>query len=118
MTNQLRIRVAEAMGVAKDVWDAYTAAYGRETQGCCLLIADEIQKRVGGEVVAGFVTWYGGSCRRSHWWVEKDGETLDPMGDYVLSFEVATGRVEAHRDRERFDSLLPQYEGFRIPLAF
>ena len=105
------------MSIAIDIWNAYFAAYGCETQGCCLLIADEIQKVTGGEVVAGWLTWYGGSCRRSHWWVEKDGVTLDPMGDYVLSFEVATGRNEEHRDRAIFESLLPRYEQWRIVLA-
>jgi hypothetical protein len=57
----------------QDIHAKYTAAYGSNLQGCCPLIADEIQRAVGGDVVAGELTWYGGSCRRTHWWVEKDG---------------------------------------------
>lgn len=96
------------------IHERYKAAYGSNLQGCCLLIADEIQQTVGGEVVAGELTWYGGSCRRTHWWVEKDGQTIDPMGDEFLSTEEYTGRREAHRNRTIFDSVLPQYERWRI----
>lgn len=96
------------------VFDKYKAIYGDNLQGCCLLLADEISAAVGGDVVAGELTWYGGSCRRTHWWVEKDGEVLDPMGDAFLSGEEYTGRLEAHRERVIFDSLLPQYERWRI----
>jgi hypothetical protein len=83
---------------AEMIHEKYKAAYGTNLQGCCLLIADEIADTVGGEVVAGELTWYGGSCRRTHWWVEKE----------------YTGRLEAHRDRGIFDSVLPQYERWRI----
>lgn len=96
------------------IFDLYMMEYGGEIQGCCPLIADEIQRSVGGDVVAGELTWYGGSCSRTHWWVEKDGQTLDPMGDWLLSFEEATGRKEHHRDRAVFDSILPHYERWRI----
>lgn len=99
---------------AEMIHEKYKAAYGANLQGCCLLIADEISDTVGGEVVAGELTWYGGSCRRTHWWVEKDGKTIDPMGDEFLSGEEYTGRIEAHRDRTIFDSVLPQYERWRI----
>ena len=99
---------------AEMIHEKYKAAYGANLQGCCLLIADEIADTVGGEVVAGELTWYGGSCRRTHWWVEKDGQTIDPMGDEFLSTEEYTGRYEAHRDRAIFDGLLPQYERWRI----
>ena len=96
------------------IHEKYKAAYGSNLQGCCPLIADEIQQTVGGEVVAGELTWYGGSYRRTHWWVEKDGKVIDPMGDEFLSTEEYTGRSEAHRDRVIFDSVLPQYERWRI----
>jgi hypothetical protein len=99
---------------AEMIHEKYKAAYGQNIQGCCLLIADEIQQTVGGEVVAGELTWYGGSCRRTHWWVEKDGTVIDPMGDEFLSTEEYTGREEAHRDRTIFDGVLPQYEQWRI----
>lgn len=102
---------------AASIYNKYVAAYDNEIQGCCLLIADEIQKAVGGEVVAGELTWYGGSCRRPHWWVEKDGQAIDPMGDYLLSFEDYPGRVIVHRDRETFESLLPNYEQWRVENA-
>ena len=102
------------MHTPTEVYAKYKAAYDGEVQGCCLLIADEIQKVFGGKVVAGYLTWYGGSCRRGHWWVVKEEEVLDPMGDEFLSFEVAPGRVVEHEDRDIFDSLLPQYERWRI----
>ena len=98
----------------QDIFARYEAAYGSNLQGCCPLIADEIQRAVGGDVVAGELTWYGGSCRRTHWWVEKDGQVLDPMGDDFLRTEDATGRCEAHRDRAIFDRILPQYERWRV----
>jgi hypothetical protein len=99
---------------AEMILEKYKAVYGSNLQSCCLLIADEISDTVGGEVVAGELTWYGGSCLRTHWWVEKDGQTIDPMGDEFLCGEEYTGRVEAHRDRTIFASLLPQYERWRI----
>jgi len=96
-----------------EIYEKYNFVYSGEVQGCCLLIADEIQKLVGGEVVAGYLTWYGDSCRRSHWWVDVSGKVIDPMGDYLLSFEDYSGRREEHRDRKVFDSLLPHYERWR-----
>jgi hypothetical protein len=98
-----------------DIFEKYRAFYNGETQGCCPLIADEIQRAIGGEVVAGALTWYGGTCKRAHWWVVKDGAVIDPMGDYMLSFEQAPGREEYHRDRSQFDAILPRYERWRIP---
>lgn len=98
----------------QDIYAKYSAAYGSHLQGCCPLIADEIHRAIGGDVVAGELTWYGGSCRRTHWWVEKDGEVVDPMGDDFLRSEVATGRSEAHRDRATLDAILPQYERWRV----
>lgn len=96
------------------IYAKYKRAYGDELQGCCLLIADEIQQSIGGDVVAGELTWYGGSCVRSHWWVEKDGEIFDPMGDEMLSYETAPGRKEIHRDISVFQSLLSNYEQWRV----
>lgn len=102
------------MSERERIFAKYRDHYGSNLQGCCLLIADEIQRAIGGEVVAGELTWYGGSCRRGHWWVEKDGEVIDPMGDELLSWEEGPGRVEAHRDRATFNALLPQYERWRV----
>lgn len=102
------------LDVAETMHSMYTGIYGSNPQGCCLLLADAIQKEIGGDVVAGELWWYGGTCRRTHWWVEKDGLVIDPMGKYLLSFEEATGRTEHHRDRNVFNALLPQYEKWRI----
>lgn len=100
--------------IVNSIYSKYKAAYGDELQGCCLLIAHEIQEAIGGDVVAGELTWYGGSCRRTHWWVEKDGKTIDPMGDELLSYEVYGGRSEHHRDLHIFLSVLPRYEQWRV----
>ena len=96
------------------IFSKYQRAYGSNVQGCCLLIADEIIDAIGGVAVAGFLTWYSRSCQRSHWWVEKDGKTIDPMGDDFLSTEQATGREEVHRDQVIFADLLPGYESWRV----
>jgi hypothetical protein len=100
--------------VADAIFAKYRAAYDSELQGCCLLIADEISRAVGGEVVAGELTWYGGSCRRTHWWVERNGQVIDPMGDDFLRYEEGVGRQESHRDRAIFNALLPRYERWRV----
>ena len=96
------------------VFTKYEASYRGELQGCCLVIADEIQQSIGGEVVAGYLTWFGGSCRRGHWWVEKEGTVYDPMGDSFLESEQSTGRESVHRDRAIFDRLLLNYEQYRV----
>lgn len=101
-------------GAPGAIWLKYFRHYDGEVQGCCPLIADEIQKAIGGEVVAGELTWNGGSCRRTHWWVEKDGETIDPMGDWMLRHEDYPDRVAHHRDAGIFRRILPQYERWRI----
>jgi hypothetical protein len=99
---------------AAAIYSHYFIRYGHEMQGCCPLIADEIQRAVGGEVVAGYLTFFGGSHRRSHWWVEKDGVVLDPMGDEAISHpDDYGGREEVHRDRAMLDRILPQYEQYR-----
>lgn len=100
--------------IALEVFNKYKTAYDGEVQGCCLLIADEIQKETGGKLVAGELTWYGGSCKRTHWWVEVDGITLDPMGDELLKIEDYPGRVKIHTDSRIFYKLLPDYERWRV----
>ena len=104
----------QAQAAAMAIWDKYRSHYDHDVQGCCPLIADEIQRAVGGDVVAGEITWYGGACRRTHWWVDLDGVVLDPIGDWVLSFEESTGRQAHHQDRHVFESILPRYEQWRI----
>lgn len=100
--------------IASRIFEKYRRAYYGEVQGCCPLIADEIQRAIGGEIVAGHLTAYGGSVRRSHWWVEKDGAVIDPMGDWAFSPKDYPGREEAHRDRAIFQRILPQYERWRV----
>ena len=102
------------MDAVNAIYLKYHTHYDGEIQGCCPLIADEIQREVGGDVVAGEITFYGGSVRRTHWWVEKDGVTLDPMGDAMMDPRDFPERVEVHRDRAIFDAILPQYERWRV----
>lgn len=111
---QMNKRLSTPYGEVTAIWQRYFKAYDGDTQGICPVLADEIQKAIGGEVVAGELTWYGGSCRRTHWWVEKDGEVIDPMGEWLLRHEEAPGREVAHRDRAIFDRILPQYERWRL----
>lgn len=100
--------------VASGIFARYLSRYDGEVQGCCPVIADEIRKRIGGCAVAGMLLWYGGCCRRTHWWVEKDGVVIDPMGDWFLSDEEGTGREVVHRNQSEFEAILPQYERWRI----
>ena len=100
------------MTSATEIYEKYLRHYDGEIQGCCPLIADEIHRAVGGEVVAGYLLWPG--CQRSHWWVEKDGQVLDPMGDELLKHETWGDREEAHRDRSTFEAILPDYERWRV----
>lgn len=98
--------------VAEAIHRKYLEAYDGDTQGCCLLIADEIQKEIGGEVVAGYLCLNGG--RRSHWWVVKDDRIIDPMGLKIQSHGDHVEWVEEHRNRETFEAILPEYECWRI----
>lgn len=91
----------------------YKRAYGN-AQGVCMLIADEIAKATGGIPVAGYLCWYSGSSRRSHWWVDLEGEILDPMGEEAMEFEVGVSYEEVHRDQEEFAVILAQNEQYRV----
>lgn len=88
--------------IAIQIYERYKRRFDNNTQGLCAVIAKEIIDIIGGEPVAGYLTWYGGSCRRSHWWVEKDGEIIDPMGNDLLKNEVAIGREEENRNINYF----------------
>lgn len=96
------------------IYQKYHDRYDGEIQGCCPLIADEIQRAVGGDVVAGEIRLYGAAKGRTHWWVEKDGVTLDPMGDAMMDPRDYPERVEIHRDRSIFEAILPRYEQWRV----
>ena len=100
---------------AMEVFQKYHRHYDGEIQGCCLLIADEIQRSVGGEVVAGYIETYGGSQRRTHWWVDVRGNRIDPMGVSAFDKGDYPEWVEVHRDRVIFDMVLPDYERWRLP---
>lgn len=100
------------ISTAYEIFEKYKKAYDNEMQGLCLIIADETQKVIGGEVVAGFLCMNGG--QRSHWWIEKDGVVYDFMGDVYQKSEFNFYRKEEHRNREIFDSLLPKYEKYRL----
>ena len=99
---------------ARNIFERYRVHYDGEVQGCCPLIADEIQRAVGGELVAGELV-YLGSNRRTHWWVEKDGVILDPMGDWMFAPDDFMHREEVHRDRGEFETILPRFEQWRVP---
>lgn len=104
-----------AIDAADSIYRKYHDHYDGEIQGCCPLIADEISCATGGAVVAGEITFFGGSQRRTHWWVDLRGVILDPMGDAMMTEpRDYAERVEIHRDRAIFDAILPQYEQWRI----
>lgn len=97
--------------IAKEIFDNYKIAFDGDIQGVCLIIADETQKAIGGEVVAGFLCMCG--IERPHWWVEKDGIIYDFMGEEYKE-EINFHRREEHRNRDIFESLLPRYEKYRL----
>lgn len=98
--------------VAEAIFRRYAKHWDGEVQGCCILIADEIHRAIGGEIVAGWLVWLG-SNRRTHWWVEKDGITIDPMGDWMFLPEDYMHREESHRDPAIFERLIGDYEQWR-----
>lgn len=96
---------------AKEIFDRYKQSYDGEMQGLCLIISDETQKSIGGEVVAGFLCMCG--IQRPHWWVEKEGNVYDFMGEEYKN-EINFHRQEEHRNKEIFESLLPRYDRYRL----
>lgn len=78
-----------AQAAANQIWMKYHGFYDGEVQGCCPLIADEIQRTVGGGVIGGYLTWYGGSCQRSHWWVEFQG-CNHPFNSHIIGYSPST----------------------------
>jgi hypothetical protein len=98
--------------VAQAILKRYAKHWDGEIQGCCILIADEIHRAIGGEIVAGWLVWAGGN-RRSHWWVEKDGVTFDPMGDWMFAPEDYMHHEEEHRDVSVFHRIIGDYEQWR-----
>jgi len=105
---------ASAKATAQAIYRKYYTHYDGEIQGCCPLIADEICRATGAVPVAGEITFYGGGVRRTHWWAEKDGVILDPMGDAIMDPRDYPERVEIHRDAGVFAQILPLYEQWRL----
>lgn len=64
-------------------------------QGYCGQIAEAIQKEIGGELVAGYLSF--NTHTREHWWVELDNEIIDPMSDELMLTDKHR-HVEVHRD--------------------
>lgn len=99
--------------IAREIFERYKKAFDNEMQGLCLIISDETQKAIGGEVVAGFLCMCG--IKRSHWWVEiENGKVIDFMGNEYKN-EIGFHRREEHRNKSIFESLLPKYEHYRLP---
>ena len=78
------------------IYAGFKAAYGFP-QGECEKLARSIQKEIGGEVVAGFLKFNGGD--REHWWVNKDGEIVDPMSDELMKSD-PHHHLEVHRNTD------------------
>lgn len=76
------------------IYTKYKTMYGFP-QGYCGQIASEIQKAVGGELVAGYLVFNGG--RREHWWVDLNNTIIDPMADELRKTD-SHRHVEVHRD--------------------
>lgn len=104
--------------VCKQVFDKYISVYGYDCGkpdlgGCCLLLADEISKLNGGQVVAGWLRAVTG-WKRAHWWVETpDGVVHDPLGDFYKG-EPGFYRQWEHKDQATFRSILPNFEQWRV----
>ena len=79
------------------IYEKYKNLYGFP-QGLCFNIAKEIQSFLGGEIVAGYLCFSGG--QREHWWLERNGEIIDPMSD-ELKLTDNHYHFEVHRDHEK-----------------
>ena len=97
--------------ICQDVLFIYKTHYNDEINGCCLVIADEIAKRINGTPTAGYL--YMNGSHREHWWVTKCGVCHDPMGEEYKD-ELGFKRIYKHMDQEIFQYLLPQFEKYRI----
>ncbi len=97
--------------IAQEIYDNYHKAFDGDVQGACIIITDEIRHAINGTPVAGFLCMYG--IERPHWWIEKNGVTIDPMGDRYKD-EINFHRKEAHRSLTEFNAILPRYEKYRL----
>lgn len=72
----------------------YKTFYGFP-QGYCGQIAEEIQSKIGGDIVAGLLRF--NTHHRQHWWVDLDGVIIDPMSDELMLTDNHMHQ-EVHRD--------------------
>lgn len=78
------------------IYEKYKMLYGHFPQGYCGQLASEIQKILNkGELVAGYLNFQG--FRREHWWLDIDGEIIDPMSDELMETDKHR-HIEVHRD--------------------
>lgn len=96
---------------ANAIYSKYKFHYNGEVQGTCSVIVRDIICAIGGEAVAGFIDYRWGE--RSHWWVEKDGITYDPMTDDKF-YPDEYKHKEVHRDQTEFTKVLQNYLQYAI----
>lgn len=77
------------------VYAKYEMVAGGFPHGFCGQIAEELQQRYGGEIVAGYIDYITGM--REHWWLDIGESIIDPMFD-VMSQRDTCYHVEVHRD--------------------
>lgn len=70
--------------------------------------------QIAAQIFHRYSSFYDGGCnRRSHWWVEKDGRTIDPQGDYAFEGDPFRREV-AHRSLEVFQGCVEENSRYRI----
>lgn len=65
--------------IVESLYAGYSSIYGFP-QGKCEEIARTIKNSIGGKMVGGILV-INHVTHRTHWWVEKNGEIIDPMAD-------------------------------------
>lgn len=85
------------MEVVDFIYTKYTSLYGFP-QGFCGQIAAEIQQKLGGDLVAGYLRFR--THDREHWWVDVGGNIVDPMSDDLMATDPHV-HIEIHRDASK-----------------
>jgi len=80
-------------GFSQSVYFKYNGMCGGFPAGRCKDIAKEIQKYVGGKIIAGLV---GSGVQ--HFWVKKDEEIIDPMYENEIHQECYIFKAEKEND--------------------
>lgn len=83
--------------IADFIYLTYKARYGFP-QGYCGQIAEDIQKKIGGQIVAGYLVFK--THNREHWWLDLEGVIIDPMSDELMMSDPHTHK-EVHRDMSK-----------------